>query len=150
MKRILIVLLTLTLLAACGPVTPLSPDTPVDSGTSPDGLPSIYAPRPGDDQLVRGNIYIDSVEMLAMESFPVQFSVTLKGGLPTPCNEIRVVYHEPDAENRINLDVYSVIAPGSICADMIQPFEQGVALGSFPAGHYTVLVNGEKMAEFDA
>ena len=152
MKRFLTFLLTLTLLTACGAAaTPTdSPDTPVDSDTPPNGLPPIYAPRPGDDQLQRGAVFIDSTDLLTMESFPLQFSITLKGNLPTPCHELRVVYNEPDTENKIALEVYSVVDPGVMCAEVIQPFEQNISLGSFPAGHYTVWVNGEQMAEFDA
>lgn len=150
MKRLLIVLLVLVSMAACAPAPTQSPDTPVDSGGSPNSLPPIYAPRPGDDQLTRGEVFIDSVEILAMESFPVQYAILLKGSLPTPCHEVRVVYNEPDSENKIKLEVYSVTDPNIACAQVLQPFEQNVYLGSFPSGHYTVWVNGEQVAEFDA
>jgi hypothetical protein len=150
MKRLLIALLTLTLLAACAPTPTQSPDTPVDSDTPPNGLPPIYAPRPGDDQLQRGEVYLDSVDLLTMESYPLQFSLILKGNLPTPCHEIRVVYNEPDADNRINLEVYSVTDPNGVCVQVLERFEQNVSLGSFPSGHYTIWVNGKQVAEFDA
>jgi hypothetical protein len=150
MKRILLFLFALTLLAACGPTPTQSPDTPVDSGDSPNGLPPLYAPRPGDDALQRSETYINSADLLAMESFPVQYSLVIKGNLPTPCHELRVVSHEPDVDNKIQLEAYSVADPKAVCVQMLQPFEQNVYLGSFPAGHYTVWVNGEMMAEFDA
>ena len=150
MKQSILLFLLLTLLAACAPTRTPSPDSPVDSGDSPNGLPPIYAPRPGDDILLRGEIYLDSADLLAMESFPVQYSLTLKGNLPTPCHELRAVYHESDADNKIKLDVYSVAKPEAVCVQMLQPFEQGIYLGSFPAGHYIVWVNGEQVAEFDA
>lgn len=150
MKHLLIPLLALALLAACAPTPTQSPDTPVDSDTPPNGLPPIYAPRPGDDQLLRGEVYLDSADLLTMESYPLQFALVLKGNLPTPCHEIRVVYNEPDADNKINLEVYSVADPDAVCAQMLRPFEQNVSLGSFPSGHYTVWVNGEQVTEFDA
>lgn len=150
MKRLLIPLLVLAILAACAPTPTQSPDTPVDSDTPSNGLPPIYAPRPGDDQLQRGEVYLDSVDLLTMESYPLQFALVLKGNLPTPCHEIRVVVSDPDAENRINLDVYSVANPDTICVQMLQSFEQSISLGSFPSGHYTVWVNGEQVTEFDA
>jgi hypothetical protein len=93
---------------------------------------------------------VDSAEPISMESYPVQFAILLKGNLPTPCHELRAVYHEPDVENKINLEVYSVADPNAVCAQMLQPFEQNVYLGSFPQGHYTVWVNGKMVAEFDA
>lgn len=152
MKYLTTLLLALALLTACGPTaTPtLSPDTPVDSDTPPSGVPPIYAPRPGDADLLRGEVFDVSAELLAMESFPVQYALILRGNLPTPCHELRVVLNEPDADKRIRLDVYSITKPEGMCAQMLQPFEQNVYLGSFPAGHYTVWVNGEMVAEFDA
>ena len=150
MKRFLISLFTLALLAACAPTPTQSPDTPVDSDTPPNGLPPAYAPRPGDDRLLRGEAFIASVDLLTMESYPLQFALALKGNLPTPCHEIRVVVSEPDAQNRIDLDVYSVVNPDTICAQMLQPFEQNIPLGSFPSGHYTIWVNGKQVAELDA
>ena len=150
MKRLLISLFALVLVAACGPSATPSPDSPVDSDTQPAGLPPIYAPRPGDDALLRAEAYIDSVELLAMESFPVQYSITLKGNLPTPCHQLRVLYNEPDAQNNIKLEVYSVAEPDAVCVMMVQPFEQSIYLGSFSAGHYTVWVNGKMVADFDA
>jgi hypothetical protein len=122
----------------------MTPNTP------PNGLPPIYAPRPGDDTLTRDGVYLDSTDLMVMESYPPQFMLMLKGNLPTPCHELRVVYHAPDEENRINLEVYSVADPNAVCVMMLQPFEQNINLGSFPSGHYTVWINGEQVAEFDA
>ncbi|MEW6029988.1 MAG: hypothetical protein AB1554_10995 [Chloroflexota bacterium] len=150
MKRLLFILI-FALLSACAPTaTPEYPDMPVDSNTPPNGLPPTYAPRPGDDQMMRDGVYLDSTDMLVMESYPPQFALMLKGNLPTPCHELRVVYHEPDSENKINLEVYSVAQPDAVCVMVLQPFEQNINLGSFPSGHYTVWVNEEQVAEFDA
>lgn len=153
MKRLLFISI-IALLSACAPAAteaPVSPpDMPVDSNTPPNGLPPLYAPRPGDDKLTRGGVYLDSTDLLVMESYPPQFMLMLKGNLPTPCHELRVVSSEPDAENRINLEVYSVADPDAVCIMVLQPFEQNIPLGSFPPGHYTIWVNGEQAAEFDA
>lgn len=149
MKLTLVSLLSLFLLAACGLRTQ-SPDAPVDSNTPGSGLAPIYAPRAGDELLLRGEIYLDSVDMLVMESFPVQYSILLKGNLPSPCHQLRAVYNPPDAANSISIEVYSVAEPDAVCVAMLQPFEQSIYLGTFPAGHYTIWVNGEQVAEFDA
>ncbi|MCJ7432704.1 MAG: hypothetical protein MUO77_04375 [Anaerolineales bacterium] len=166
MKRLSILLITLAVLAACSPTqTNSSPDAttvqdtapaqeeiPMKNATpAPSGeLAPIYAPRAGDDALQRGNAFLDSTDILTMESYPLQFAVLLKGNLPTPCHELRVAYGQPDAENKIQLEVYSVADPNAVCAQMLQPFEQTIALGSFPAGHYTVWINGKQVGEFDA
>jgi len=154
MKRLFILLIIPAVLVACTPAQANpSPDTTIVQDTATvqsDGLAPIYAPRAGDDALQRGNAFLDSTDILTMESYPLQFAVLLKGNLPTPCNELRVVYNPPDAENKIQLEVYSVADPNAVCTQMLQPFEQSVALGSFPAGHYTIWVNGKQVGEFDA
>ena len=149
MKRTLAVILSVFGLAACGTAT-RSPDRPVNGNPATEGPPPVYAPRAGDDLLVRGEVFIDAADSLSMDSFPPQYSLTLKGSLPTPCHELRVAYDEPDSDNRINLDTYSVADPNVVCAQVLTPFEESVYLGSFPGGHYTVWVNGVQVAEFDA
>lgn len=163
MRSFLTILILALFLTACAPLTPASPpdDGVVTSSphqgvissteqpvTRPD-LPPIYAPRAGDEKLERAEVYLDSVDLLAMESYPPQFSLLLKGNLPTPCHQLRVEYREPDAQNRIMLEVYSLADPQAVCVQMLQPFEQSVYLGSFPAGHYTVWINGKQVSEFD-
>ncbi len=49
-----------------------------------DDMDNTYSPRPGDDQLSRGNIYLNSVELTILESYPVQVKLYLNGRLPTP------------------------------------------------------------------
>jgi hypothetical protein len=156
--RILTILLAGILLAACTPASPTpqptaSPDTSTSSETPvPLGTnsPNPYAPQPGDASLTRGNAYLDSTQLNTMESYPLQYSLTLKGSLPTPCHQLRVEVIPPDPDRRININVYSVVDPNLICVQMLQSFEANIPLGSFPAGHYTLWVNAAKIAEFDS
>ena len=37
-----------------------------------------------------------------------------------------------------------------ICMQVIEPFDVNIPLGSFPAGKYTLWVNGEIVAEFQS
>ena len=161
MKRLSILLIAFATLVACAPAQTIPPPdatsiqnaTPAQDMTPSQGgggLDPIYAPRAGDDALQRSNAYIDSADILTMESYPLQFAVVLMGNLPTPCHKLRVAYNQPNAENKIELEVYSVADPNAVCAQMLNPFEQNIPLGSFPAGHYTVWVNGEQVGEFDA
>lgn len=160
MKKISIFLLALILLSACNgsqtaqpeqpsypnePSYPNAPSYPNDSGTGQQP----YAPQPGDAALTRGEVQLDSVDVLVMESYPVQIMLALRGSLPTPCNQLRVAANPPDQKNRILVDVYSVIDPEQICTQVLEPFEANVGLGSFQPGHYTVWVNGEMVGEFD-
>jgi hypothetical protein len=143
MKSLIYAIFALVLLAACSPnaATP-TPEVP------PVRYPS--APQPGDSSLTRGPVYLDSTEIVAMMSFPVQFALTLQGNLPTPCHSLRVALSDPDAENRIAVEVYSLVDPQEVCVQMLEPFQATVPLGSFPAGHYIVEINGKQVAEFDA
>ncbi len=152
MKKIITLLLALTfLLSACG----ANPDEPVSSDPSYPTYPnepiqSEYSPQPEDVTLIRGEAYIDSNELLTLESFPLQFMLNIKGNLPTPCNALRVVVNAPDIENKIYVDVYSVVSPDKVCVQVLSPFEVNVSLGSFPTGKYILFVNGNQVAEFDA
>jgi hypothetical protein len=113
---------------------------------------SEYSPAPGDDQLRRSVVHLDleASEILIMESFPVQVNVILRGSLPDPCHELRIIPSEPDEDKKINLEVYSLADPSQACITVIEPFEATVSLGSFPQGTYTILVNGEILGKFDA
>jgi hypothetical protein len=149
MKHFIFILMLAALLAACGPA--VLPDTPIsDSSPKASMDNNLYAPQAGDRALSRGNMYLDSANVLVMESFPVQISVNLKGSLPTPCNHLRAVIAEPDADKNIKINLYTVTDPNTMCTDVLQPFDVNLMLGSFPAGHYTVWVNGEKVGEFDS
>lgn len=87
---------------------------------------------------------------MIMESYPIQVMLTLQGSLPTPCNQLRVIAKPPDEQNRILVEVYSVIDPKKVCVQVLEPFEANIGLGSFPPGHYSVWANGEPIGEFNA
>ena len=151
-----ILFLVILLAVSCAPQAQSTsdPDTPV---TSPPGddvstnepVLNSFAPQPGDANLTRGNVYINEASLIIRESFPPQVSLNLIGDLPTPCNQLRVEINPPDQQNKIVADVYSVIDPNQICAQVLEPFEESIDLGTFPSGHYTVWVSGQMAGEFD-
>jgi hypothetical protein len=146
MKNILITIFLLSvMLAACTPATSTpAPASPPNSGSGD------YLPKPEDSALTRGTVFLDSTDLLTMESFPLQFSLHLIGSLPTPCHQLRISANQPDEQNQIHLDVYSVADPNMACAQVLEPFDVNYALGSFPTGHYILFVNGTQVVEFDA
>jgi hypothetical protein len=152
-SQILLILILLS--TACAPLEPTpGPDTavtnpPVDSMATNEPASNPLAPQPGDVDLTRGNVYINEASLIIRESFPPQISLTLTGDLPTPCNQLRAEMHPPDAENKILVEVYSVIDPDQICVQVLEPFEESIDLGTFPTGHYTVWVNDQMAGEFD-
>jgi len=138
------------LLSACATTSTPNPDAPVSSDDPSAPSDSNFIPSPADSALTRGNVTLSNVELLTMESFPLQFMLSLKGDLPTPCHQLRIAVSAPNAKNEIGVDVYSVVDPNEICAQVLEPFEVNYPLGSYPTGHYILIVNGIQEAEFDA
>lgn len=156
--RIMILIVMLLTLAACtslpGTAT-LSPDSAVtspavDTMSTIEPKPDPLAPKPGDEQLTRAQAFINEAGLLIRESYPPQIALSLSGDLPTPCHELRVVVDAPDQENRVMVNVYSVVDPNTICTQVLAPFREQIELGTFPSGHYSVWVNGELAGEFDS
>ena len=158
MKYLTITLFMTFLVASCTTTPAASntvpPDTAVTSppkSTMPSNQPPVnsLAPQPGDENLVRSEIFVQEASLVIRESFPPQVSLTLRGDLPTPCHALRSILNPPDGENKIIVEAYSVVDPDRICTQVLQPFEESLDLGTYPGGHYTVWVNGEMAGEFD-
>jgi hypothetical protein len=150
-----ILCLLVVLVVSCASPARPGPDTPVTSppgGTMPadhaDSNP--FAPKSGDENLSRGAAYLDEASLVIRESYPPQISLSISGDLPTPCNELRVKIDRPDPENKINIDVYSVVDPDKVCIQVLEPLQEYIDLGTYSPGHYSVWVNGELSGEFDA
>jgi len=157
MKRLFLSLLACALMiTACAPSADGSVASPPDqavSNTDDAPLqtpPNLYAPNPDYAAYARGAAFINSSDLLTLESFPLQFTLHLTGDLPTPCHILQIAVAAPDADHKIVLDVYSVADPNKVCVQMVEPFDVNVPLGSFPSGTFTLWVNGEQVAEFQA
>jgi len=156
--RFQILLLLMLIVAACTSVpdaATVPPDTAVTSppeDTMPTNEPYVnpFSPKPGDEQLSRGSVFLNEVSLVIRESYPPQISLSVSGDLPTPCHELRAEIGSPDAENKIKVDVYSVVDPNTACVQVIEPFLEYIDLGTFPTGYYSVWVNGELAGEFDS
>jgi hypothetical protein len=142
---------------SCAPQlqTATGPDTAVTSPPEDNmstNQPNLnpFAPKPGDEKLTRGNVYINEASLVIRESYPPRISLSISGDLPTPCNELRAEISPPNQENKIMVDVYSLVDPDKVCIQVLEPFQESIDLGTFPTGHYSVWVNGEMAGEFDA
>ena len=126
---------------------------PVDDPAVMDDLPGFedgpWSPQRSDDQMQRGNSFLDKVEVQVLESFPPKFILVFKGNLPTACHELRARMNGPDKKNRIKIDLYSVTKPDAICAQVLGPFDASIPLKGLPPGKYTIWVNGEQIAEIE-
>lgn len=126
------------------------PQMPPARVTEVQGVEEVpYVPAAGDKGMTRGMAFIDSAELLQRETYPPQIVLNLKGSLPTPCHQLRVKVNPPDEQKRIQVQVYSVVQPDKICAQMLAPFEQSVELKDLPTGKFTVYVNGSRAGEVD-
>lgn len=148
-------LISLVLFAACAPVVETEPPTPVTGDPNATAMPqgseipplNPYAPGKGDESMSRGEVYIDSLSILVLESFPPQYQLQVQGYLPTPCHQLRAIVDEPTIDSEIHVQVYSVVDPNMACIQVLEPFEVNIPLGSYVRGSYTVFVNGEEVGK---
>jgi len=135
LRRLTITLLVVSLfLTACRAPTPeAGGDTPPDQPATP------------------GELYVESVDILIMESFPVQISVLVKGELPDACTEIDQIHQGDDLENNAFwIEITTVSSTDTACIEILGPFEETIPLDVYglPAGTYTVTVNDVMTATF--
>jgi len=85
---------------------------------------------------------VDEIDILILESFPVQINVIARGNLPDPCTEISEVLQEREGDTFF-ITIKTYRSPG-FCIQVLAPFEEIIPLGVYglPAGTYTVDVNG--------
>jgi len=91
---------------------------------------------------VIGLASVDEIDMLILESFPVQINVISRENLPDPCTEISEVLQERGGD-AFFITIKTYRSPG-FCIQVLAPFEETIPLGVYglPAGTYTVEVNG--------
>ena len=85
---------------------------------------------------------VEEIDILTLESFPVQIFVIAKGYLPDPCTEIYQITQEREG-NAFFVTIETYRSPG-FCIQVLAPFKETIPLQVYglPAGTYTVEVNG--------
>jgi hypothetical protein len=148
MSLILVLVLLVSACSTDGNIN--NPNRPVDSNdpipVEPDG--GIGGGVGG--EMEQADVYLNDVQLLIMESYPVQVAISITGDRPTPCHELQYSISEPDAENRILVEIFSEYDPGMTCLQVLDPFTENISLPvqGLPDGSYTVIVNGEEVGEF--
>ena len=122
-------------------------------GSSETQAPALQAPETqasptSDANLTRGEVFTTSQELLVKESYPLQVSLHLTGSLPTPCHQLKVDVSEPDADNIIVVDAYSLVDPNEMCIQVLKAFDETIPLSSYGDGTYTVVLNGAEVGSF--
>ena len=84
---------------------------------------------------------VESIDILVLESFPVQIHVLVNGYLPAPCYEITQI--EKHREGNTFFVKLMMKDSGLVCIQKIEPFQEVVALDVYglSAGTYYVDVN---------
>lgn len=120
-------------LAAC-----TSGGQPPASGTNPTSTGPASPTSPSGGQ--ESTVYVDSIDILTRESFPVQMSATVKGNLPDPCTTITSASSQRDG-NTFKINIVTNRPADAVCVQMLSPFEQSVTLdvAGLKAGTYTVV-----------
>lgn len=111
-----------------------SPECQTDD--SEDSVPTIT----GVSGIV-GPVFVDSTEILYLESFPVQARLVVLGSLPTPCHGVR--WEVENSGRGIDVTLWSEILLGQDCAAVLEPFEVSIPLGAFDSATSPVSLNGE-------
>ncbi|MGD2179237.1 MAG: hypothetical protein PVG71_15605, partial [Anaerolineae bacterium] len=133
MQSLSMVVLFPLLLTACGALG-------AGAGKTPTEVP----PAPGTGTAT-GMAEVEEIDILIMESFPVQVAVVARGTLRDVCTEIDEVHREFDADSKaFSVEITTVRDPDEVCAQVLAPFEERISLDVYglPAGTYTVDVNG--------
>jgi inhibitor of cysteine peptidase len=143
-------LLVLMVSACAADNNTFDPNTPVDSDQPMPVEPDGGIGGDSDGEKVSANAYVSDAQLLIMESYPVQIALVVSGDLPTPCHEFQYEISEPDAENQIFVEIFSMVNPGEVCIEVLEPFSENISLpvADLPDGIYTIFVNGELVGEF--
>ena len=133
---LIVMLMSITVLAACqsSPVVDSEPDTPVSSDDP------ISKPASKNFEGFPQNVYVDSIQILILESFPVQVHVKVVGNLPDGCTSIVGSKAEMVDESTFELNIYTERPEDMMCTMALVPFEETIQLDveGLSAGTYTV------------
>jgi hypothetical protein len=154
MRRLLLAAMTAALLiSACGsgaggsvdeddltdePTT--DPDAPVSSDDTP--VPTDEA-DPADGDFVMGEATVESIDVLTLESFPVQIHAVVRGVVGDSCTELGMISTRQEDDTFI-ITIPTTRDPDAICDQSATTFEETIPLDvvGLAAGTYTVEANG--------
>lgn len=99
--------------------------------------------EPGGEKYTYGTATVENIQIMTLESFPVQIHVIAKGYLPDGCTEVDKVTIEREG-NTFTVNISTKRPKDAICTQEIVPFNETTPLDvqGLKAGNYTVNVNG--------
>lgn len=113
------------------PIIPVATDVPATAT-------AVSSTDPG-----RGQATVDSVQVMLLESFPVQVNVVTRGELPDGCTQLDEIVQQR-SDNTFRIIITTLRDPAQVCTEALVPFEETIPLdvAGLKAGAYSVLVNG--------
>lgn len=97
------------------------------------------------NEIISSSAHIEEIDIVVLESFPVQINVKIDGILGDACTRLAEIVQEQD-QNAFKITVTTKRPADAVCAQVLMPFSRVVALdvAGLPAGEYMVDVNGVK------
>lgn len=115
----------------------------------PASPPETYQPNSGDYGMTVDKVFLDSVSVENSLGVPSGVLAILKGSLPTPCHELRVIVVPSNQPDLTVLKAYSLFKPGQVCIQTVQPFEVAIPLTrSGGPGEHRLIVNDREYLSF--
>ncbi len=97
----------------------------------------------GGENYTYGTANVENIQIMTLESFPVQVQVIAEGYLPDGCTEIDKIKTEREG-NVFNINISTKRPTDAVCTQAIESFTETIPLDvqGLKAGNYTVNVNG--------
>ncbi|WP_406656992.1 hypothetical protein V7O62_00170 [Methanolobus sp. ZRKC2] len=97
------------------------------------------------NEYIYDDAVVEEVEILILESFPVQIKAVATGYLPDGCTEIDEANTTIERKgNTFDINLRTIRPKDAMCTEAIEPFEQTIDLDVYglEKGVYTVNING--------
>lgn len=98
-----------------------------------------------EENMVIGTANVESIDIMKMESFPVQIKVDVKGNLPDGCTTLGDAKQTFDGKSDFTIRLETKRPIDGMCSQALVPFEKSINLDGatgLTKGTYTVSVNG--------
>jgi len=126
--------------SACAPKEPQDWNEPVSS----DDTVAPTATLDESEYELGENAIVESVEIIFLESFPLQVHAVILGNLPDGCTTVRSA-ESKQVNSTFEVRIYTQRPKDAVCTQALVPFEENVPLDVYglEAGTYEVDVYGE-------
>jgi hypothetical protein len=98
---------------------------------------------PVEGNMMQVDTVVESVDVLVLESFPMQLNLVVKGYQPDGC-DFPVQVEQVRDGNTVTVHIYREVPQDAICPMMIVGYEETIALeGGFENGSFTIHLNDQ-------